>query len=134
MNYNEKYLYVGLRKVKSGEMSIRKASECYAVPYTALQRWSKEGQKLLQYGRQPVLNQNEENCLVECLILCANWGFALQSLGITAIVQQYLNKKGVIEKRFKYNRPGVEWFHCFMKRHPELTAKFSQNIKSSRAA
>ncbi|KAJ8927298.1 hypothetical protein NQ314_020247 [Rhamnusium bicolor] len=37
------------------------------------------------------------------------------------------------EKRFKNNQPVADWFKNFVKRHPEITVRFSKNIKWVRA-
>lgn len=38
-----------------------------------------------------------------------------------------------MEKRFRDNKPGNDWFTYFIKRHPELTIRLSENIKRVRA-
>ena len=115
-------------------MSIRKASETYAVPYTTLRRWVQEGDKLLSYGRPAALNFDEEAHLEQGLLACAKWGFPLQSKDIRNIVKSYLDSRGLVEKRFKDNCPGLDWFSSFMQRHPNLTVKLCENVKRNRAA
>ena len=50
------------------------------------------------------------------------------------MVKTYLDKKGVREKRFQNNFPGIEWSINFLKRNKDLTERFSSNIKKKRAA
>lgn len=132
-NYDPEYLNRAVSSVRRGILSIRQASEQYAVPYTTLNRWVKNND-LLAYGRPPVLGPLEEARLVEALLTCAEWGFPMKSYDVRYLVQQYLNKCGKREKRFKNNLPGLDWFKSFMRRHPNLTIKFAENTKRVRAA
>ncbi|KAJ8941753.1 hypothetical protein NQ318_001347 [Aromia moschata] len=91
------------------------------------------GTHSLKYGRQPVLSDEQEDRIKTSLQLCAEWGFPLKSNDVRGVVQQYLNKLGVTERRFKDNLPGLDWFKSFMKRHPELTIKLAENTKRVRA-
>lgn len=132
-NYNPEYLLSAVKAVKSGKLSIRKASEQYAVPYTTLNDKLKEKYKY-KIGGQPALSNSEEKSLVEGLLCCAKWGFPLRNNDVKDIVQAYLNRAGRIEKRFRDNRPGHEWVKCFLKRNKELTVRVSENVKRARAA
>lgn len=114
-------------------MSMRKASESFGVPYSTLNNHF-HGHHPLTYGGQPVLNEEAENALVNALQTCAQWGFPLKPIDIRRITQQYLNKRGLNEKRFSNNMPGEGWFNGLMKRHPQLTIKLAENTKRVRAA
>lgn len=48
-------------------------------------------------------------------------------------ISRYLNSKGTPVPQFKKNIPGDDWVSGFLKRHPELSVKFSANIKKTRA-
>ncbi|KAJ8952793.1 hypothetical protein NQ318_008110 [Aromia moschata] len=113
-------------------MSLRRASVQYGVPYSTIQRRF-HGTHSLKYGRQPVLSEEQEDRIKTSLQLCAEWGFPLKSNDVRGVVQQYLNKLGVTERRFKDNIPGLDWFKSFMKRHQELTIKLAENTKRVRA-
>ncbi|KAJ8909324.1 hypothetical protein NQ315_016043 [Exocentrus adspersus] len=132
-NYDPVYLERAIAAVRRGTLSIRTASEQYAIPYTTLHRWVNNN-NLLAYGRPPALENLEEEKLVKVLLICAEWGFPMKSFDIRYIVQQYLNKSGKREKRFSDNLPGLDWFKSFMARHPNLTIKFAENTKRVRAA
>ena len=54
-NYDPKYLEHALKAVQSGRMSIRQASQQYAVPYTTLNDRF-HNRHPLSYERQTVLN------------------------------------------------------------------------------
>jgi hypothetical protein len=38
-----------------------------------------------------------------------------------------------MDKKFKNNLPGRDWFECFMKRNEQLTVKLAENTKMVRA-
>lgn len=132
-NYDKRFLVNAIREVNSGRISIRAASEKYAIPYTTLRRWVKI-KDLKKYGGQAGLAIDDENMLVAGLLECAKWGFPLQKKDILDVVENYLNRRGIRSSVFKNNRPGDDWFENFMKRQPQLTYRFSENIKRSRAA
>lgn len=85
-------------------------------------------------GAPTALNKEEEKTLVEGLLVCAKWGFPLKNTDVRNIVQGYLNHAGKVEKRFKDNRPGLEWVHAFLRRNSELTVRIGENTKRVRAA
>ncbi|KAJ8936783.1 hypothetical protein NQ318_008999 [Aromia moschata] len=108
--------------VKANWMSIRVASEHYAVDYATLNDHYNE-KHLLKYGRQPALNTNEEQLLIEGLRHARIGVFLLTSTNIRHIVRQHLTKHGLTETGFKDNLPGTDWFKGFMKKIPNLTIK-----------
>lgn len=132
-NYDPEYVRRAVAAVRRGTMSMRAASEQYGVPFSTIQR-RYHGTHNLKYGRQPALSEVQELRIKETLQICARWGFPLRSTDIRLIVQQYLNKLGVREKRFKDNMPGMDWFKSFMGRHKELTQKLAENTKRVRGA
>ncbi|KAJ8917940.1 hypothetical protein NQ315_002635 [Exocentrus adspersus] len=132
-NYNPQYLERALNAVRQKKYSMRRASEFYGVPYTTLNHHF-HNRHPLQYGGQPVLDRECENLLLNALQTCAEWGFPLKPINIREIVQQFLNKRGITERRFQDNLPGEGWFNGFMARHPELTIKMAENTKRVRAA
>ncbi|XP_039300054.1 jerky protein homolog-like [Nilaparvata lugens] len=85
-------------------------------------------------GGQPVLSNNDEQCLMDGLLVCAEWGYPLHAADVKDVVQSFLNREGRVVKRFKDNRPGEDWTWNFLKRHPQLTNRFAENIKRCRAA
>lgn len=131
--YDPVYLDRAVAAVRARRMTMRTASESFGVPYTTLNR-KFHGRSSGRYGGQPVLSDEEENKLVDVLLLCAEWGFPLKSYDVRIMVQQFLEKCGRREKRFKDNLPGIDWFKLFMSRHADLTIKLAENTKRVRAA
>lgn len=132
-NYKPVHLENAIRAVRIGKMSIRKASEQYAIPYTTLNDKLKNKYKH-KVGAPRALSEREEKQLSEGLMVCANWGFPLKRTDVLNVVQGYLNRAGRVEKRFKNNRPGIEWFHNFMDRNKILSERMSENTKRVRAS
>lgn len=132
-NYNLEYLKRAVIAVKRGQLSIRGASEQFAVPFSTLRRWVKEPD-LLKYGGQTALTEAEEKKLVEGLLTCANWGFPLQIRDVQDVVKSFFDRQGRTMKQFNSNRPGTDWVKNFLKRNRELTVKMSENIKRVRAS
>lgn len=132
-NYDMRYLERAVRAVKSGRMTIRGASEQYAIPFSTVRRWVKQP-NLLKYGGQTALCENDERNLVEGLLTCANWGFPQQPRDVKTIVQSFIDKEGRHVSQFRNNRPGSEWVKNFLKRNHDLTVKMSENIKRVRAS
>ncbi|KAG5862913.1 hypothetical protein JTB14_024281 [Gonioctena quinquepunctata] len=58
----------------------------------------------------------------------------MKSYDVRYMVQQYLNRNGKREARFRENLPGLDWFKTFMLRHPNLTIKSAEHTKIVRAA
>nr|CAH7719078.1 unnamed protein product [Callosobruchus chinensis] len=61
------------------------------------------------------------------------YGFPLNELDLRYIVKTYLTRQGRTVQCFCNNVPGRDWVKSFLKRHPQLTVKFSSNIKRNRA-
>ncbi|KAJ8967954.1 hypothetical protein NQ317_003544 [Molorchus minor] len=131
-NYDQLYVHRAVAAVRGGRLSMRQASEHYGVPYSTVQRRF-HGKHPLKYGRQQVFGGAEEQRIKNTFEICAEWGFPLRSTDIRIIMQNYLNKLGKTETRFKENLPGIDWFKSFMKRHPQLTIKLAENTKRVRA-
>lgn len=115
-------------------MSLRQAASKYGISKSTL-----SDKKLKNHpkenGRQTVLSKREEKQLVHGLKRAAKWGFPFTALDIRYLVKGYLDLRGKREKRFRNNFPGYEWSRSFLKRNRgEITVKFCENIKRSRAA
>jgi len=125
-----------IKEVTSGRKTLRQAEEQLGVPRNTISshvRAQKSGTKLKNLGGQSVLSEEEEQCIVHAILVCAKWGFPLQFADLKIIVQDFLNRKGTVIKCFKNNQPGKEWVYSFLGRHPEITSGLAENIKRKRA-
>lgn len=131
--FDDKTLFLAAEAVKRG-MSYRKAEEKFQIPKSTIQRKIKNIQQN-RFGRPPVFNETEETQLSQCLGLAAEWGFPFTSFDVKCIVKRFLDRKGIVEPRFKNNMPGKNWMKGFMKRQSsDLKTRMAHNIKRARAA
>lgn len=63
----------------------------------------------------------------------ASWGFPFSQSDLCYLVREYLNKKGVVNLRFKDNLPSHRWVDTFLGRHKHLTLRTANPIKRNRA-
>lgn len=132
-NYTTARVDEAVRSITQGRMTQRGTSEAFGIPRSTLQN------KIINLhtktpGGQPVLTSDEETKIVAHILLTSKYGFPLDSFDLRKIVKTYLERKGVVIRKFHDNLPGPEWVRLFLKRHPELTQRFAANIKSVRAA
>ena len=66
--------------------------------------------------------------------MCYKLPFTSSTSDLQSLVYLYLENKGIKEKRFKENKPGLSWCHYFMQRNPELAECLCENIKRVCAA
>ncbi|CAG9840855.1 unnamed protein product [Diabrotica balteata] len=121
-----------IQAVRNG-MSPFKAHKTLNVPRTTLldklHGRSLQGRKI---GAETILTGEEENILVKWMMTIAEQGFPATKLQLIDSVQ-ILIKNLKRENPFKDGRPGRHWFEGFMRRHPELTRRNSQNLTNARA-
>ncbi|KAJ8937750.1 hypothetical protein NQ314_011734 [Rhamnusium bicolor] len=72
--------------------------------------------------------------LVYCLISLGKYGFPINSRELRHIIKNYLNRCGRVVKIFQNNLPGQDWIKAFIARHPEISVRFAENVKHTRAA
>ena len=89
-------------------MSIRKAATKFNIPKSVLGRHKKSNIK--QRGGQTVLTAATEKILVKRLLLCAEWGYPMDSLDLRMIVKGYMDRQGLRLNKFKNNLPGPDFF------------------------
>lgn len=82
------------------ELSLRNVAENHKLHYTTLQRYIKSNGKR-RIGGQTVLCKEVEKIIAEKLGVCALWGYPLDTMKFHMIVKNYLDRKSIIEKRFK---------------------------------
>ncbi|XP_057338484.1 uncharacterized protein LOC130676348 [Microplitis mediator] len=88
-------------------MTLSEAARIFGVPKSTLSLKSRCFTPIdCRKGPSTILSSEEENYLVR-------------------------SKK---KNPFKNNRPGKHWYNAFMKRHPSLTKRISQNLTTTRAA
>lgn len=131
-DYTDETLHKAVEAVKGG-LSTRKAEKKFGVPRRTL-GYKVKGEHASPVGRPTVLASEEEHCFKQHILAMSEYGFPLDTLDLRMAVKVYLDKKGVNVKQFANNCPGQEWCYSFLKRHKDLTQRFSCNIKKKRAA
>lgn len=118
----------------SNSMTLSEAARKFGVPKSTLSLKLRCFTPVeCKKGPSTILNNDEENEIVNWIIFCAERGFPVTKNHLFDCVQNYLirNKK---KNPFKNNRPGKHWYNAFMRRHPSLAERVSQNLTSTRAA
>ena len=132
--FNSADMEVAVNKVRSGEMSIRRACAHYSVPRSTLHNRVK-GVHNLKAGHQTVFTEAEEKSLVHHIQVVSQWGFPFTTLDMRMVAKRMLYSAGKNIKCFKNNVPSAELARLFLKRYAsELTQRSCQNIKRVRAS
>ena len=83
-------------------------------------------------GRPTSLTSLEEAELVTSLKLQSQWGIGLTRAETQEVVGDYIKSIGR-DTQFVDGVPADDWLDSFFKRHPELTLRMPEQLKSSRA-
>ena len=130
--WSETTMSKAVEAVKKKALSLRKASERYKIPLGTLSNKVKQ-----KHGPKPgapfVFSDAEEQSFVDHIVKVAEWGFPFDYMDMRLMAKHYLDKKGVIVKKFVNNTPSPEWADRFVKRHSALRVRICQNIKRARA-
>ncbi len=120
--------------VQTGCLSYRKAAQQYGIPKSTI-RDHVTG--LVEIGRRsgprPVLSKEEEEAIVQWLIKMARIGYGRSKEQVKDTVKRILDKDGRRIELFSDNRPGRDWWYCFLRRHPQLATRMPQNLEITRA-
>lgn len=134
-SYNKDMLKFAVEEVKSGRVSLKRASKMYSIPRTTLRDRinGRRGVKSAGGGRPFALSQEDELRLANSLKIMDKWGFGLSRKEVMELVQDFVTKNK-IKTPFKNNKPGPDWFISFSKRHKlsiKKTAKRGNRKKKS---
>ncbi|GFO16141.1 alanine--tRNA ligase [Plakobranchus ocellatus] len=110
--------------------SIKAVAERHHIPFRILIMKQSEGRPK-PCGGQTALTKDVKDALVNCLLLCAEFGMPLEKRDLKRVVTMYLNRAGQNISDFSSNIPGDDWIHVisFLKRHEILSNRMCQNIK-----
>ena len=131
--YTQDDLEAAIGVIKQQFMSIRQASKAFNVPRSTLQDKVNERVPLkATSGPDPVLKKDEEQRLVDWCLHMARIGYGRTRGEFLDVVQRIIQK----DERptpFKDSRPGKDWYYQFLKRHPELVEKETNELGKERA-
>ncbi|XP_033730751.1 uncharacterized protein LOC117320202 [Pecten maximus] len=125
MQYTTEALDSAVSAVRSGHLSLRKASKKYAVPKTTLiDHVSGRIESGARPGRKPYLTPKVEEALVSKVISAADKGFGMSKsqLILCQSAQIPLQK----------NVPVDDWWRGLKRRHPELVLRKPERLSTSR--
>lgn len=132
-NYSEKAVLTALGAISCG-MGIREASRAYGVPSTTLHNEvTLKAPVECKNGGKTFLSVEEENGLVEWALYCQRKGRPVtKNLLLDSVLILVKNQKK--KTPFTNDRPGRDWYNAFLRRHPILCERISQNLTPCRAA
>lgn len=120
--------------ITSGKLSVRQAAVKYGFAKSTLND-AVTRKHPRKPGAQTVLSADVEDIIIKRLKTLADWGFPFDTLELRIFIKMYLDRCGITIRKFKNNLPGYDWARSFLTRHKqEVTQRFSQNIKVSRAS
>ncbi|CAH2019297.1 unnamed protein product [Acanthoscelides obtectus] len=132
-DYTAETLQMCLAEIRSGDISHRKAEQKYKIPRRTILNKLK-GNHCKKPGKQPIFTSQEEHQFVECIVALGEYGFPINSRELRHIIKNYLSRCGREVKTFQDNLSGQDWTNAFIIRHPEISIRFAENIKRTRAA
>ena len=91
----------------------------------------KIGVEIARSGRKPALNSDLEWQLRNCIATLCEVGFSPSQKEIIDLVEEYVSINEINVSQFKDGKPGVDWFHAFMKRN-NLSLKKANMIRAAR--
>lgn len=131
--YSDDHLLKAVEAVKNGSSQFA-AAKLYGIPRSTLNnKITGKSQIGKKSGPGTVLSREEEKCIENWIICLAERGFPVGKRQLRRSVQLYLNEN----KRktpFVGNYPGRKWYNGFLKRHPIISKRHSQNLVKPRAA
>ena len=128
--YSNDNLQLALTEISNG-MAIKKASKLYNIPRTTL-RHKKNNQHSKPMGAPTVLTAEEEGRIVQWIIDLGKMGFPVTKEQLLFSVSKLITATGRVT-HFKDGKPGRFWYEAFMRRHPEISPRVTQNLTSGRA-
>ncbi|CAI2190409.1 18464_t:CDS:1 [Funneliformis geosporum] len=112
--------------------SINSIAKSFGLSEATLRRTVKNGGLLNRSGPPTILAKYEEDQLADYCINMQKLGFGLTKSGVKYCVMEImqLNKH---QHLFGENEPDQDWWKCFMRGHPELSIRTSQELSEAHA-
>ncbi|KAJ8937818.1 hypothetical protein NQ318_003722 [Aromia moschata] len=131
--YSEEDMKGALEEVKRGT-SVSRASKLFGVPrVTLLYKHTGKSPIARKMGPESILTVQEESHLEQWIIHLGSRGFPVTKNQLLDSVQLLIRKLNR-STPFVDQRPGRHWYDAFLRRHPNISERMSQNLTPSRAA
>lgn len=129
--YKKENLNLAVEEALKG-ISVAEVSRKYQVPESTIR-----AKKIGKYankrpGPSTILSADEEKELENWIFVCTDRGFPVTKHQLVESVKLLCDS----DKRktpFKSNRPGRSWYEAFLKRHPNISQRITENVSLSRA-
>lgn len=131
--YSEPELKECIQKIKSGQLSQRKAAEEYKIPRSTLKNKLKN-KHTKKVGRPPALKMQDENRILSWVQQLCDYGFPATDEDVRHYIKRYLDTKNRTVVQFKKNLPGHDYMHKFHQRHKDFTARLIANKEYARVS
>ncbi|OQV13171.1 hypothetical protein BV898_12601 [Hypsibius exemplaris] len=109
-----------LDEIRAGRLSVRSAAAKYNIPRTTLLN-HKNNPDVRKNGRPTVLTPAEEEIVVELILTCSEFKIELDQTAFGEALADAARERGI-----EYTHFGRGWHRLFLKRHPEVAARFDQ--------
>ena len=130
-NYTQEALEAALHAVNNANMTISAAAKQFEVPRKTLSD-KLSGSHPRKTGGQPVFSAAEEHEIANTVQVAADWGFPMSAIDLRLLIKSILDTKGIQERRFKANTPGIDFVKSFARRN-NMVFRVARNIKGARA-
>jgi len=132
---SDEVFLAAVEAVRSGQSSLRQASERFGVPRFTLHDACKSNvAKRKQLGRPPVLPPDLEEAVASRILalrkLC--YGITTRKLRTAVVERAVLINIAVPERWIRENAAGWYWYYEFVKRHPTISLRRPQNMSYGR--
>ena len=130
--YAQGVLDEAVQMIRTGRMSVRKASILYQIPKSTLNDHATGRSTTQRKGPQPYLPKDIEDCIVHWLTKMARIGYGQMKESLLDKVQEILNCLN-IPTPWENGRPSRHWYELFMKWNSHLKLRQAQLLSRERA-
>ena len=131
MSYPKENVNLALKDLSKG-LRISEVTNKYNVPESIIRAKRKGTYADKKPGPATVLSVKEEEELVQWITESCNKGFPVTKLQLLESVKNICSRLRR-KNPFTKNTPGRAWYEGFMKRHPEISRRVSENISLNQA-
>lgn len=130
--YSEESLLHAVQEINEGA-KIRETARKYGIPHSKLINKIKLRSPIVRkMGPPSILTPHEEELLCRWINAMAKKGFPINKQNLMHTVHDIVSKDNR-PTVFKDNLPGRTWFESFLKRHPNISQRHSENIDLARS-